>query len=302
MWAPHPISSHARVGFCCPSGLFIRAQFGLPLAISLRRARPNSQNVRRKHRRVVMTAPFGTTDYWDETAPSMLDFALSGPGWAAIGAGVVVALGICIALFDVGPRRKSRATGGSLFYLRVVVSKPLRVELPSGVVADLSADEENVLRESKFETVDALARTIASAAEKATADCHYTLYRADGDLFVPIRQFPRRLDADGAPGWSEKGREFAGDGDVSARWAEYEQLGSFGDVEEEWKSVMGQLGGVVRETRESIARDACKLCNGSGRRKCPRCMGVSAAGRGKCDNCLNGQVTCEWCDGGGKVV
>lgn len=274
-----------------------------PLSTS-RRTAPISptSTLRRRNCKLSMNAQFGTAEYWDETAPSMLDFALSGPGWAAVAVGALVAVGICVALFDVGTRRKSRPATGSLFYLRVTVSKELRVELPSGVVANLPANNETVLRETKFETADALSRTIASAAERVAANCQYTLYRADGELFVPIRKFPRTLDAEGAPGWKTNGPEIADDGGGDARWAEYEQLGSFGDIEAEWKSVVGKLGGVVRETKESIAKDACKLCNGSGRRKCTTCMGASAGSAGKCEKCLNGLVTCDWCDGAGRAV
>jgi hypothetical protein len=197
---------------------------------------------------------------------------------------------------------RSTVSSPALFYLRVTVSRPLTVELPSGVVASLRAGEETVLREDKFEAADALSRTIAAAADRAAADCRYTLYRADGAALVPVRQFPRRVDAPGARGWTGErdGGPAGADGDNDARWDEYARLASFDAVEDAWRAAVDKLGGVRREAAEAMAKDSCKLCAGSGRRRCDRCMGASASGRLSCGECKDGRVVCEYCGGSGR--
>jgi hypothetical protein len=240
------------------------------------------------------------TAYWDSTAPSALDFALSGPGVAALALVFATLGGVFAAYADVGPRRDRFASRdvyleSSYFYLRITVSKPLTVELPSGTVAELAAHDETVLREFKLETIDALARTILTAAGRAGASCSYEVYRAKGETLVLVRRFPRSVDADGAAGWIEA-ENANPDDDKDARWDEYSRLGSVGLLEKEWSRVIKNLGGVERSTPEMRAQNECKLCGGEGQKRCGRCFGM-----GGCPECLNGKVACEWCNGSGQA-
>jgi hypothetical protein len=226
--------------------------------------------------------------YWDETAPDMLTFALSGPGWGAAALFVAVC-GIWLARFaEFGPRRAVT----TFHCLRVLASRSLRVELSSGAITEIPANAERIIRESTFDAIDAVARKVEQAASRVGAECSYTLYRANGDALVPLRQYPRRVDAATATGWIEDGNRTQGD-DKNARWDEYARMGNYSSIEKEWKSVMQGLGGVTRETAES--RDTCKLCGGKGFQRCSRCMGASANGTVTCEKCIDGRVPCSWC-------
>jgi hypothetical protein len=138
--------------------------------------------------------------YWDSTAPSALEFALSGPGIAAFALAFVAVGAMLAAYADIGPRRDEFATRGSSsaatsYFLRISVSGALAVELPSGAVANLPATEETVLRETKLETIDALVRTVQKAAEKAGAVCSFSVYRAKvcGSTCLSLPYVPSRV-------------------------------------------------------------------------------------------------------------
>lgn len=293
------------VAFLPVAGAGLKSVRGTPVARAHTRPRLPT---RAAHRAPIMSAPYNSPEFWDETAPSMLDFALSGPGWAAAGLAAAAAGLLVATLFDVGPRRKGKkgnaggelsADTGAFFYVRITVSKPVAVELPSGTVARLAAGEETVLREARMEAADALARGVAGAADAAAADCRCTVYRADGTALVPLREYPRDVDAPGVEGWGKDGET---EGSGNARWDEYARLGSIGSVEKEWRKVVNSLGGVRREPSPDMVKGACKLCSGTGRHKCHRCMGASAGGRMQCPVCTEGRVACEYCEGSGRAV
>mmetsp|Transcript_12490 Transcript_12490/g.33117 ORF Transcript_12490/g.33117 Transcript_12490/m.33117 type:complete len:299 (+) Transcript_12490:113-1009(+) len=231
---------------------------------------------------------------------SMLDFSLSGPGYTAAGLFLVSVAVLLTTYFNFGPT-PILASPGSFFCLRVMVSKKLVVELPSGGVAELRPGDEAVLRAETRPGVDALLRRCLRAAERGGVECRCTVYRADGSGLVMERVYPRNYDAAGAEGWvkdRDGGRVDSESAD--ARWDEYERLGSFGGVEDEWRKVMEGLGGVRREEVDEGAKNSCKLCAGTGRRKCMRCMGASASGRTVCPSCVTGRVACEMCEGSGR--
>jgi hypothetical protein len=250
--------------------------------------RPKRVRAGTTRRTPVILSVGDVSNYWDETAPDMITFALSGPGWVAAALAVAVA-GVFLARFaEFGPQSRSSV----FFCLRVSVSRPLRVELPTGVALEIQPNRERILRESRLEAIDAIARNIEQEALRVGSECSYTLYRAEGEILKPLRQFPRVVDAEDAVGWMD-GESKSLDDEKNSIWDQYLRLGNYGSVEKEWKSVLENLGGVTRESQDNP--NSCKLCGGRGSQRCPRCMGASANGAVVCTKCVKGRVPCAWC-------
>jgi hypothetical protein len=258
-----------------------------PFRRSSNGTRPKLRRAGTQRTRVVLSAG-DFSNYWDETAPDMVTFALSGPGWVAAALAVAVG-GIILARFvEFGPQSKSPV----FFCLRVSVTRPLRVELPTGAPLEIQANSERILRESRLEAIEAVARNIEQEASRVGSQCSYTLYRADGEILLPLRTFPRTVDAEDAIGWID-GESKPQNDEKNLIWDQYMRLGSYGSAEKEWKSVLESLGGVTREDPDN--QNSCRLCGGRGYQRCSRCMGASANGAVVCAKCVNGRVPCSWC-------
>lgn len=257
---------------------------------------------------VLITQVSSSMDYWDETAPDMLSFAASGPGWAALAVALVLGAVVLNSYFEFIPAqnllrngsRLSASTDKAQYYLNVRVGAHLKVELPSGVVADLVKDDLTVIREEEHIAIDAVARAIAGAAEKLNVRCEFTVYRVKGQGFSLVRAYPKETDAVGAPGWIEVEQRNPSP-EREARWDEYSRLQSIGPVERQWRSFVDSLGGVAREDERIDSDKLCKLCGGSGHRRCSRCMGAARSSAFECDACSEGRVRCDWCDGTGQA-
>lgn len=247
-------------------------------------------------------------NYWDESAPDMLTFAASGPGWIATALAVFAVALVFRSYFEFTPREKNRSMDSGLpskldsaqFYLNIRTDRRLRVELPSGIVAVLPANELTVIRETRHEIVDAMASTVVRAAEQAGASCEYKIYRFRGDGFSLVRTYPEPIDAADVPGWIEEDRQNPVS-ENEARWDEYSRLQSEGPIEREWRSLVQNLGGVVRQEGEMKPGKTCKLCGGFGTRRCNRCMGAAQTSSFTCNECSNGKVSCDWCGGSGNA-
>lgn len=275
---------------CAPRWTALRPRWALcPVPIARKRpsrhARSRPGGISERLVVCAVTDP-GLTDYWSETAPDMLTFATSGPGWAALFALVAGLAAVFFTYFEAGPRRTSRES----FLVRARLSGSVRVELPSGVSKSLRANEEVVLREDSLAAADAVARAIEAAATRQGCEYSASVYKASAEGLSRKMSYPRIAVTEGSTGWVD-GDAKATEGSLDALWDEYSRVGESGPIEKEWRSVMNKLGGVRRETNEN----ACRLCNGTGVTKCSRCMGLANSGKIECSVCKSGSVPCPWC-------
>lgn len=217
----------------------------------------------------------------DDTALDMLSFAMSGPG---LFVGTIFALsGIAIVLLfgEVGPRQANSST---FFFLRLEVPSPTRVELPDGSVRNLRAGE-TLLRLSTREACTAVARRLPQDGLK------YSVYRAGGGSMTLLQTFPKEINAKGGA-WPSNVVQRRDEGFLDARWEEYQRLGENSDMDDEWKKLMGRLTPIQFED------GGCKLCGGTGYKRCHKCGGASTNARVgssfECD-CEGGRRRCEWC-------
>lgn len=108
-----------------------------------------------------------------------------------------------------------------------------------------------------------------------------------------VSSHPKLIDAPGAT-WPRDVVQKADSNDLQARWEEYQQLGTGGDIDNEWRRLLDRLSPISFSTPQ----DECRLCGGTGKVRCFRCGGVgstmSGPGRFQCD-CEGGRRECEWC-------
>lgn len=234
----------------------------------------------------------------DDTAVDMLTFALSGPGVIAFAALFSIGGFLLISFAEIGNinnntsiynedgkggRRRGRGRSGP-FYLRVCMETRRAIEFPDGIVRTLNPGE-SILRFDSREMCEAVARPL-----REQQDVQYTLYRLDGIAVRTLSTWPREINAPGAKWPAEDSRKT--EKDLDFLWDEYSRVGQLGKLEKNWKDFINQLGGVVIDNSNA----PCKLCNGTGYRRCFRCGGVTVIGNATftCD-CQNGRRPCEWC-------
>lgn len=215
----------------------------------------------------------------DDTALDMLSFALSGPFFLVTGVFTAGTLALLFSFGEVGARRE-RAS--DFFFLRVQIPAATNIELPDGSVKCLRPGE-SVLKLHSREACTAVARRLPREG------LSYSVYKTSGESMAVVEEWPRNMNAEGAA-WPEGVVQREDEGMLDARWEEYQRLGEGSDVDEEWKKVVESLGGV------QVVRNDCKLCGGTGFKRCYRCGGVGGKGSFQCD-CEGGQRACEWCAG-----
>lgn len=213
----------------------------------------------------------------DDTALDMVSFALSGPALIAGSAFTAFGLAFLFSFAEVGPREQPVNT----YFLRIDIPTTRVVELPNGTARQLRAGENVLLLGSKEEC-------LGLGKRMEGEEVSYSVYEASGGNMKLLGQFPRDVNAVGGA-WSAMMGEVE---EKEGRWAEYAQLGEIGDVENEWRKVVDQLGGV----RVEATRD-CRLCGGSGYRRCHKCGGASGRGGEYVCDCQEGRRRCEWCAG-----
>ncbi len=234
-----------------------------------------------------MAAPILPSD----TAPDMVTFALSGPGLAAGG----MFLGLCLAYIgmyvEFGPRRNGNNT--IAYILRISTDQMLTYydgqrQLRRG---------ESVLSFPDMRAAYAVCTELENAARKSGVDLRVWLSTMGGGGVKSERVLvPRELNAAGGL-WRERAVA-EGVSDAEKVRFEYDAIDSDDSIDKEWASVMRDL------PRLQIVRSGegmCKLCGGTGTRRCARCGGVTGTrtdGTFKC-HCENGRVPCDFCGGSG---
>ncbi|CDF32508.1 unnamed protein product [Chondrus crispus] len=211
----------------------------------------------------------------------MLSFALSGPAFLAAGLLTAGGLGLLFSFGEVGPRREVSST---FFFLRIQLPSAVNVEMPDGTTRRLR-EGESVLKLPTREACTAVTRRVPQEG------LSYSVYKAGGENMRLVQRWPRPVNAKGGK-WPQGVVQREDEGFLEARWEEYQRLGEGGDVDEEWKKVISQLGGV-----RIVQNGDCKLCGGTGLKRCYRCGGVGSTETFECD-CQGGKRACEWCAAG----
>lgn len=218
----------------------------------------------------------------DDTAVDMLSFALSGPGLGATGLFALSGLALVLAFGEVGPR--SRAKDPTFFFLRITLPSAANVELLDGSVRTLRAGE-TVLRLNSREECTAVARRLPQQG------LSFSVYRAGTRGMTLLQSFPKDLNVPGAS-WPTNVVQGPDERLLDARWEEYVRLGEDSDVDQQWSDFVGKL------TPFKVEINDCKLCGGTGYKRCHVCGGANANeknGAGfQCD-CDGGRRRCEWC-------
>lgn len=214
----------------------------------------------------------------DDTALDMLSFALSGPGVVAAAAFTLSGVGFLLSFAEIGPRRNAPS---AYFFLRVTLPSPMKVEGPDGTVSNLR-EGENVLRFRSLEACTVIAKRLEGP------DVEYTILRTTATSVNEVFKFPQNLRAVGSK-WPQDLVELRTESDPQARWAEYEQIDAYTDIDKEWSALMKGMSPI-----QFIGKPECRLCAGTGKVRCFRCGGVGSSAQFQCD-CLRGKRACEWC-------
>lgn len=234
----------------------------------------------------------------------MLEFAMSGPGFAACGL-FLLFVGVFVFRFaEVGSFSKEKGVKTS-YVVRVECAKDkeitvetrrgIRVFRGGGGIEKVDGLEDGVL----------MARSVVDAGKKmGWNDVRAVVYKMEGVRMVEVGRWPkvgeRGILGKGGDGGEGGLRNPSGDGEQI--WDEYQRIGSRGPVDKEFAGVLKGLT-PIRFERETEGR-GCKLCGGKGTKKCHRCGGVVtqySRNGVECDVCRNtGRLACEWCQGSGN--
>ncbi|PXF42491.1 hypothetical protein BWQ96_07753 [Gracilariopsis chorda] len=214
----------------------------------------------------------------DDTALDMLSFALSGPGVFATAAFALSGIALLLSFAEIGQRKNSPST---YFFLRVTLPSSMQVEGPDGTVSNLR-EGENVLRFRSLEACTTVAKRLEGP------DVEYSVLRTTATSIKEVFQYPQKLRAAGSK-WPQDLVELRTETDLQARWAEYEQIDAYDDVDKEWSSLMKNMSPI-----QFTGRPECRLCAGTGKVRCFRCGGVGSREQFQCD-CMQGKRACEWC-------
>lgn len=211
--------------------------------------------------------------------------------------------------FGVGTNKET------VHVLRVNSPKPLRIELKSGIHS--LHEGENML---KFSSERSAVRTawiiqdaaayqrialhdISLAVQKLSSEAGLSLVKPiperDINEIDPLHFLPDVIPAD---------ENDLSDWMGGVHWEDCERTrfvcdmtpGPNEDVklDEEWKETIGKL--TLLEIDETDPE--CRLCGGTGRRRCSRCGGAAAMALPGSDFacvCYSGEVACNWCAGDG---
>lgn len=242
------------------------------------------------------------------SAPAAFELISNDP-WLAAWGGLLALFVVTLHVLGVRSPRLSEEEcapepDGALHVLRVHTERPLCVALADGARAVRAG--ENLLSFSDAPAAHAAASELEAAAHAAgcVKGLRVSLARADPlGVSAELPLVPRSQAK-----WREVTEADEVDWMSDVHWEDTERTrwecdrmpgpGEDDAIEREWAQVLKSLTPFVARREE----DLCKLCSGSGTRRCPRCGGASAsahAGSTFSCKCNAGTVPCDWCDGEG---
>lgn len=256
-------------------------------AIGVEKRRRNGRFA--KNIRMIAPPPILPSD----TAPDMLSFALSGPGLIAGGLFVSICLSYIGMFLEFGPR--SNSMDAVSYILRINTDKPLRYDDGRRIVQS----GECVLSFPDMYSANVVSNELEQSGRRNGAKLNVWISTMGGQGVKSERMLiPRAVNAEGGK-WKQH-EVVEGVSDVEKVRFEYDSIDNENNhIDKEW----------IRYKRDKMTslrivnngEGMCKLCGGSGTRRCPKCGGVTATNVGGtfvC-NCENGRVTCEFCGGSG---